>query len=369
MSLVPCAGGRAGRIGEWIARGILFGLLSYGFLYFGYKYYVPWTGGGNDFAHYYAMIERPLDFEAAPAPWVYRQLNALIAQVPYRLGLQYPTEVLYDRFPEYEGRAFPDKRIFFAALFTNYVFLVACAVLVTFAVRGLGGRGRRSEDVPVEILGGLLVFFSFGTLTFVLTGLTEGLTWALTTAGVLAYLARNHAVLGVVLLLSVFQREILPVVIGGMAAVDYLLLRRRERFPLHALAIAFGVFGFYLVLRGVLLPVEGSGHQMSPSLLLERLFDVKRLFAPAFLVETFMSQNILLVMAGAVLWRMRRGAGFDQVARVAVLVAVGAAIALLVSHATRANIGRIVTMLHPMACAVIAACWLPMRAELPARAE
>ncbi len=61
-----------------ILRLFLILLASYGLFFFSYKYYVPIRA---DFYRYYPMYERPLDFTAASAPFVYRQVSAVVTHL------------------------------------------------------------------------------------------------------------------------------------------------------------------------------------------------------------------------------------------------------------------------------------------------
>lgn len=96
-----------------VRLAVLF-VVSYGLLYFSYKYYVPWSGG-IDFASYYNMYLSPLDFDATTSPFIYRQLSAIVTHLVYAAGIFYPNAIWFHD-PRY------DQHVFFAALLTNYVF-------------------------------------------------------------------------------------------------------------------------------------------------------------------------------------------------------------------------------------------------------
>jgi hypothetical protein len=341
---------------EWVefAGGLalkllVFGVLSFGFLYFSYKFYVPWRGG-NDYAEYYHMVQKPFDFTAARAPFVYRQVGTAIAHVPWRLGLRYPTDIALDDALEYKGDTYPDTRVFFALVLTNYVFLVLTAVLLAYFVRFLTSR----DDPPIELLAGTLVFFSFSTLPHLLTGLTDALTWFLLTAALFAYMGRNLPIVVLVLVLSIWQREVLPLVVAGIAAADALFFRHRDRFVGVVFGGAILAFLTHLFVRAVWIPVEGYPTQLSPGDLLSRLFSLESYLSRSFLMETMMSQNIIALMLLALWARIRRAGGLDDIARLGIFVVVGDAVLLVLSQAAGANTGRLLSMLHPAACVVIA---------------
>lgn len=336
---------------SFLVRCAIIGLLSFGFLYSNYKSYVPWESGGIDYAKYYHMVEHPLDFEAAGAPFVYRQFGTLVAWVPWRLGLHFPLEIALDDHLEFRGERYPDTRIFFALLLSNYLFLVLVAVAVGYLLRVVTGR----EDPVAELLAGLMVFFSFSTLPHVLTGITDGATWFLATAAFLAYFARRLVLVVGILMLSIWQREVLPLVVGTVAAADALFFRRRDRFVGVVFGAAVVAFLAYLLVRVVWLPAPGYPSQLQPSALLSQLFDPSRYLSRSFLLETAMTQNLLALMLVGLWTRYRRGTTGDEVWRLGMLVLAGEATLLVASQAAGANTGRILSMLHPEACVVITA--------------
>src|SRR5450631_1529816 len=155
------------RLTQNVVRLALLFAVSYGMLYFSYKYYVPWTGG-NDFAHYYNMYRSPLDFGVEKSPFVYRQLSAIATHIVYVAGIYYPNTIWFND-------AGYDQHVFFAALLTNYVFLVLTAWVVGAIVEYELGE---NAFIPA-LLGGLLCLLSFHSQVSVITGNTEGVSWFL----------------------------------------------------------------------------------------------------------------------------------------------------------------------------------------------
>src|SRR5690242_13947332 len=77
-------------------RLVFFVTVSYGFLYFSYKYYTP-DFGGTDFYTYYQMYLHPLNFSVAEPPHIFRQLTAIIVHVIWKLGIFYDTTAAFSR--------------------------------------------------------------------------------------------------------------------------------------------------------------------------------------------------------------------------------------------------------------------------------
>ena len=114
-------------VGRALFRFSFFAFLSYGFLYFSYKYYIP-DFGGNDFFEYYPMYLHPFNYQVAESSWVYRQLTALAVHVVWKMGIFYDTTIAFST-PGY------DKQVFFAAIFTNYIALLTTALVVTYSAQ------------------------------------------------------------------------------------------------------------------------------------------------------------------------------------------------------------------------------------------
>ena len=149
-----------------LCQFILLYFLSYGMLYFSYKFYVP-DMGGNDFYQYCHMYEHPLDMSQTVAPFIYRQFSAVVTNLIYNSGLYYPAEVAFDN-PELQ-------KIFFSAILSNYIALTLAAFLVILIVDNKLGK---VTFLP-SLIGGILCYLAFNATLTTLTGLTEGWGWFL----------------------------------------------------------------------------------------------------------------------------------------------------------------------------------------------
>jgi hypothetical protein len=104
LTTVVCAG-----------RDFFIGLiLFYGYVYTAYKYGNPFFAR-NDFFRYEMMVAHPFDFSATPAPFVLRQIPAIVASVFYRLGFHSDTAAVIDTI----GLDGETKRRFFAMILSN----------------------------------------------------------------------------------------------------------------------------------------------------------------------------------------------------------------------------------------------------------
>ena len=321
-------------------------LATYGMLYFSYKYYIPWSGG-QDYARYYAMYQQPLDLSQTQAPFVYRQLSAVITHVIYKIGIYYPNEIHFID-------AGYDQRIFFSALLSNYLALFLTAILVCMTV-------ARRFDYPSlfpPLVGGLLCFLSFFTQQHVITGLSEGWSWFLMALLFYAYDSRRLPVVVAVLFLSIFQREILPIVVAVLSGVDLWQGRKksnRDPFVVTTFISAGFAFGAYVLVRGFLMPVAGYEVQLAPSDLWSGFLESIPPSA-SVVMQGVVSQNIFFIFLITVLFstylRKRRavGGGFEPSRNVVLKLTLMLLAGYLVGMAAQIghNIGRIGALITPI---------------------
>jgi hypothetical protein len=232
-------------------------LLAYPQLFYVHKYGIPWSGQ-NDFRSYHAMVLDPWRFDIAPVVFTLRQFTTLVAHGLLSLGVRFPVEIWFDHFLEFNGAVYR-RDVFFSLLLTNFLG-VCTAGGVIYAMAAQGDRWRRGVISPIGLATIMLLLLSGNTLFYALGPLTEGWSWAF--APLLLLLAeqrRLQAYLGLVLLLavSIFQREMLLLVVAGWAVArigwPYVLGQRLSRGEVRhwllVLALACAAAGLYLALR------------------------------------------------------------------------------------------------------------------------
>lgn len=287
-------------------RLLIFSVLSYGLVYFSYKYFVPMQGGGGgDFFTYAYMYQNPLVFSSSQvsSPFVYRQLSAIITHIIYLLA----KSGLYLDPPGF-GILFRSQDIsqivYFAGIVSNYIALVLCAWGVSLAI------DEFDQELPeiYSLSGGILCFLSVHSQQHILTGLTEGWSWVLIAFGFLFYLRRSRIGLSIILSLSVIQREIILVIFGIFAFVTIFLdvkdMDRIQwdeiRFELYVFTLSVVGFSIYILMRTVLIPVPGAESQLTASVLLTNLLSPD--ITLKLLLSTFYVQNILFLYIFGGLW-------------------------------------------------------------------
>lgn len=267
----------------------IFFILSYGMLYFSYKFYIPLLGGGNDIYAYYNMYLNPLDFTQADAPFIYRQFSALITNLIYEIGLFYDAEISFSDTQI-------SKRLFFAAILSNYFAVVLTALVVSKTV---DLYIKNSYIYPV--IGGMLCLMSFGVSSFVLTGLTEGWTWFLIAIGFYALKSKSLKLFLVIALISIFQKEIISIAFGIFSLV-YLghYFKNNEnslwkKFYLKTFLISLGTFITYVGVRKVIIPVDGYSNQLSPNSWIDEISRTQ-FFEISYIIPTLLSSNLLYLL-------------------------------------------------------------------------
>lgn len=309
---------------KWTIRCSLLFLLTYGLLYYAYKFHIPWSGA-NDFEAYYPMFLHPLALNA-PAPFVYRQINALLVHTVWRLGLYYPTQIWF-RDPRY------DQHIFFAALLVNYIALIATCCIVSATIE----RHLKKEFLFLPLTAAALCILSFLTMYGVITGISEGIGWLFIAILYDLYDRAKSGWFCVLITLTIFVRETIPLVFVAIAILD----RRDVRLAgWSALCLAT-----YVVMRKWILPIPGSSEQVSPLAMLTTLahFRITR----AFVFQAILSQNIVAVYVGAELLLYLRGRPLSPWLRT-LAITFGMLFLMATAAGIGNNVGRIVGILTPI---------------------
>ena len=336
---------RCGR-GRWAGtlafQALVIVLLSYPLFYNAYKFYVPDLGGA-DFYQYYPMYLDPLSLENAKAPFVYRKLHALVTHAIHEAGIHYETRT---------ALADPgiSQRVFFAALLSNHIALLTAVLFVALTVQAM----HRWRAPVLSTAAGLLLFLSFHVHFTVLTPISDGWGLALAAVGLFALTTRRLWLLAAVFALAVFQRELLPAVFLAVC-LGRLAIGERPRAILGWGALLAGLAAvLYLLLRTVLLPVEGYGHQVDPAAMLDALLGPR--LTSEVLFQGFLSQNLIMLALALVLLRLGTGPRLDRRSGVLLMdIAMVVAVVVPASFATQIGsaVGRMLLLAQPFACVLI----------------
>lgn len=332
-----------GRLPHWIFLRTLYGavlaLVSYGQLYIAYKDFEPATRG-VDFLRYRLMYERPFDFTVTKAPFVYRQVSAVLTHLVYRLGVFFDTPIAFHTDID-------TQRFLFAALVVNYTGLLLTAVIVT----AIGDRLIDRHAPGFSLLGGFFCLLSFYTQVDVITGLTDGIAWLLIALLFYLYLAENRWLLAILFAVAVLQRETVFIIFGSIAAYRLVFEPQARRYNWFVLAAAAAGAIAYIVMRKFLVPVPGHPVQLDFAVWPTAFFsfqwtgDVVRL--------GILGQNIVFIcLASAVALRLlgRRPSPWLPMACVAFLALWLVGMATAIGN----SVGRITAELTPLIAALSA---------------
>jgi hypothetical protein len=348
-----------------LLRLLIFGCLTYGMLYFSYKWYAL----GGDFYYYYELYAAPLTGETL-APFHYRRLTPLLVWLVAELGIYYPLDVAFDD-PDVQ------QRLWFAAFVVNYGGLVLSACVSAKIAEHLVPRERVTAPVfMASILAGALVFLSFLTLQKTLTVQNDGLTWFFVAVLAYAVLTQRWVTFTVACTVGMFQKEIVPLIGGGIvvirAVVDGMWQRHltrtvtelRER--IHYLVVSGIGFALYFVYRAVD-PQSGNPQQTDLNAIFQNLLDrlvVSPEFSMEMLLNGYLSQNILLILVAVVIWQWRRITDAMRVEILSYLVLIVGLVLLGYGVGMGSSIGRMGGFLTPVLTAYIA-----VLLGIPARAH
>lgn len=304
--------------------------LGLGVFYSGAKFHVPWYGG-NDFAEYSLMVEAPLQNEA-PAPFAYRILTPALGSALHSVGLYYdsPDRPYTTGLQSYNGKSYSSS-VLSALIFANFLLLVLGAFILTETMLLAEGTRRMQNAEFLAIAVSALIFLSLSSVVHGMGGLTEG--GSLFFVSLLLHLNRRRwfAVFAVVTLLSVLQRELIPIILGTyIASTAFLTGGRAElRARMPYIVACIVAFGLYLVLRKVI-PIEGNAHQMTAGAYLSNILA----FRPS---KQFLFQGVL---ANNLVWGLLLFGVFFHRERWKLFVPFALVVAMLTFLGIGANIGN-----------------------------
>lgn len=237
------------------SRDFLIGaVLLYGYVYTAYKYGNPYFGR-NDFSRYEQIILHPFDLSAVPAPFVLRQIPAIVASVFYPFGFYFDTAAVIDSVGFDEA----EKRRFFAMILSN-----GLAVCLSFTVLAGYLRKKLAAD---NIINSLALFGIFaGWFYFpsaVVAPVTIGWAWLAGSLFAVAFVERSIAVTVLGCALALFSRETTLIFALTMFAGVFVVEGDRSRGVVVPITVLATSCLLYLALRIGF--TSGYEHQIDPA--------------------------------------------------------------------------------------------------------
>jgi hypothetical protein len=299
-------------------RDVLVGaILFYGFVYTAYKYGNP-LFGRNDFFKYKQMVASPFDLSATIAPFVMRQIPAIVASVFYRLGLHYDTKTVVDLI----GMDADTKRRFLALILSN-----SLAVWMSFTILAGYLRRKLATDSVVDLFtlfGILAAWFYFPTAAFAPE--TVGWGWFVSVLFLTGFVERNVALTCVACAIGAFSRETTLIFAFTLFAARLVFERDRSRSNVLSILALLAACLIYIVVRKIF--TTGHDNQIAPLSFvsnLTSLWFVDR----QFLFQSILAQGLLVLLLVCIALREPRYAAYLLLSSVAVAaVAIGAKAAI-----------------------------------------
>lgn len=283
------------------------GALVYGYVYTAYKYGNPLLGR-NDFFRYEQMILHPFDLSAAPAPFVMRQIPALVASAFYRLGFYFDTAAVIDSIGFDEG----GKRRFFAMILSN-----GLAVCLSFTVLAGYLRNKLAQD---NIINSLALFGIFaGWFYFpsaVIAPVTIGWGWFVSSLFAIAFIEGNATIAAIGCALALFSRETTLIFALAMFVALSVLERNRRRGVVGSiLVLAIGCLLYLLLRIGF---TSGYAHQIDPAHIAAQLASLN--FPAHFFIQMILAQGMLVLLLILITTKQPRYAAYLLFSAAAVCV-------------------------------------------------
>jgi hypothetical protein len=216
-----------------IRDALLVFIALFGYVYYCYKFGSP-DLGNNDFYQYKGMVERPFDADAAPAPFVLRQLPAAVAHLFYVLGIFYDTKTNLDTI--FPGDV-ATKRIVFALILSN-----ALAAGISFLISLHYIRKKTCNNNIIICFAYIGIMLSYFYFPFsIIAPLATGWGWLTSTILAVALLDRKLLLVFLGSVLTLVTRETILIFTLAFSILAWASFGRRDRFFLWSafiLAIA-----------------------------------------------------------------------------------------------------------------------------------
>lgn len=326
------------RFYKLLFRIIILVLLTYGFFYSGYKLWTPEVTGGSDFYEYYKMFQNPFN-NSSTSPFIYRQFTAWTVYLISRLNLSYNTIISF-------SNPIINQNTFFAVIMSNYLALILTSLIISYAVEHL----ITENTTLIPLTAGLLLFFSFNTIPHNLSGIFEAWSYFFYALIFLLYLKKSNFIY-LIISISIFQREIIPLVFSIISFLDYTFDFRKNlknlykiNYSLKVLFVSLISSFLYFLIRTQFFPVIGYENQLQLTSLFTNLLNFRISFS--YFIPVFLSQNILIIYLASVFINRFETTNIRQFI---ILIIVYLFLILLgVSTGIGSNTGRILSQLNPI---------------------
>ncbi len=190
---------------------LVYFLLTIGQASYAIKFNIPWFGT-NDFSSYYLMAQNPFD-NSAGNPWhANRVLTPFLAWVLLKLNLFLRTDnsAFIESYSSIENTVY-DANVLFSLITINYIALLISSLVLIYILKEVFVDNFTNRILIYSVP--LLLFLTPATNFSILAGMTEGVSVLIICILLLSIKKRNYKIFLLVLILSIFQRELIPLFI------------------------------------------------------------------------------------------------------------------------------------------------------------
>jgi len=187
-------------------------LLTIGQASYAIKFNVPWFGT-NDFSSYYLMAQDPFDNSSVETPWhAGRVLTPFLAWILFKSNLYLRTDdsPFISSYSKIENVIY-DERILFSLITVNYIALFLSSIVLIYVLKSTLANNFVNKILIYSLP--LLLFLTPATNFSILTGITEGVSLLVVSLLLLQIKNKNYTIFLFFIILSVFQRELIPLLI------------------------------------------------------------------------------------------------------------------------------------------------------------
>jgi len=183
-------------------------LLTIGQATYAIKFNVPWYGT-NDFSSYYLMAQNPFD-NSVENPWhASRVLTPFLAWILFKLNLYLRTDSspFINSYSVIDNTIY-DERILFSLITVNYIARFFSSIVLVYLLKSTLVNNFVNKILIYAFP--LFLFLTPATNFSILTGITEGVSILVVSLLLLQIKNKNYALFLFFIILSVFQRELIP---------------------------------------------------------------------------------------------------------------------------------------------------------------
>lgn len=307
-------------------------LLAFPSFYFVYKFADP-IDVGHDFFQYYRLYDT-WDWKNVNAPFNMRLISSGFIYLFHKTGFYYESATIFDKYLVYGF----DKRVFFSAVFFNYVCVAATAAVIFYTVKQLAGQSL------VALLAGTIFLLGSGIQFHQIMPCADAFS-TLLFALVFYYYQKQSRISLLILPLAVFQREYVLLAFILIAGIDW--FQTKHVMAIKTTLLALLCFAMYFVLRRTFFYTPALSFQTSPSQLIHALVNDIPPLGPYFR-QLLLTLNLFLIYLGMVAYKKYRAFPLNKNGLIKIMLLLAQIILISFAALLGTNTGRYFFIASPL---------------------